>query len=279
MADFTRELFLKSLDEWGRYAETFRSLPEEEQSSFLKAQGYASVRELLAHVAVWWEEARGIIDETIKHGDAPRRKYDFAVFNAAAIQRFQDTPDAEFVAWYEAERQRMSSVVSALNESQFQVGRIQNWLNAVLLEHLKEHGCDAPRFLLIDTLHREWGDYVKGFAGLTAAEQAAFLKKQGFDRFRDVLAHVVAWWEHGIGVIESSASEGSGDVDDVDSFNAEAVERFGLLDEAQVLAKYEDTRLTLASLVDMLPDEVLSQPHVRSWLRADVIDHYYEHAL
>jgi hypothetical protein len=279
MAESTRELFLKALDEWGRYAETFRSLPEEEQISFLKAQGYASVRELLAHVAVWWEEARGIIEETIKHDGGPGRTYDFAAFNAAAIQRFQDTPDAEFMAWYEAERQRMSSVVSALNESQLQVRRIQNWLDAVLLQHLKEHGCDAPRFLLIDTLHREWGDYLKGFAGLTETMQAAFLKKQGFDRFRDVLAHVVAWWEHGIGVIESSASEDSGEVDDVDSFNAEAVERFSLLEEPQVVAKYEDTRLALASLVDMLPDEVLSQPRVRSWLRADVIDHYYEHAL
>ena len=179
MADFTRELFLQSLDEWGRYAETFRSLPVEEQSSFLKAQGYASVRELLAHVAVWWEEARGIIDAIIKHGDAPRRKYDFAVFNAAAIQRFQDTPDAEFVAWYEAERQRISSVVSALNELQFRVGRIQNWLNAVLLEHLKEHGCDAPRFLLIDTLHREWGDYVKGFAGLDSGRADSVSREAG----------------------------------------------------------------------------------------------------
>jgi hypothetical protein len=279
MAEFTRELFLKALDEWSHYVETFRDLPAEERTSFLTTQGYASVRELLAHVAVWWEEARGIIDETIKHGEGPGRTYDFAAFNAAAIKRFQDMPEAEFMTWYEAERQRMSSVVSGLGESQLQVRRIQNWLNAVLLEHLKEHGCDAPRFLLIDTLHREWGDYVKGFTGLTGAEQAAFLKKEGFDRFRDLLAHVVAWWEHGIGVIESSASEDSVEVDDIDSFNAEAVERFGLLDEGTVLAKYEDTRLTLASLVDMLPDEVLSQPHVRSWLRADVIDHYCEHAL
>lgn len=279
MAEFTRELFLKALDEWGRYVETFRGLPEAEQASFLTTQGYASVRDLLAHVAVWWEEARDVIDETLTQGDRPGRKYDFAVFNAAAIERFQDAPEAEFMAWYEAERQQMTSLVSGLDESQLQMRRIQNWLNAVLLEHLKEHGCDAPRFLVIDTLHREWGDYVNGFARLAAAEQRAFLQKQGFGRFRDLLAHVVAWWEHGIGVIESSGSEDSGDVDDVDAFNAEAVGRFGLMEEAQLLAKYEDTRLTLASLIDMLPDEVLSQTHVRSWLRADVIDHYYEHAL
>jgi hypothetical protein len=279
MAEFSRELFLKALDEWGRYAQTFRDLPEEEQTSFLKAQGYASMRELLAHVAAWWEEARSIIDEAIKHGNRPSRTYDFAAFNAAAIKRFEDTPEPEFAAWYEAERQRMLGVVSGLDESQLQIPRIRNWLNAVLLEHLKEHGCDAPRFLLIDTLHREWGDYVKGFTSLTEPEQAAFLKKQGFDRFRDVLAHVVAWWEHGIGVIESSGSGDSADVDDVDAFNAAAVERFGVMDEWQVLAKYEDTRLMFASLVDMLPDEVLIQPDVRSWLRADVIDHYFEHAL
>lgn len=279
MAEFTRALFLKTLDEWGRYNDAFRELPENERRSFLEQQGYASVRELLAHVAVWWEEGRGIIDETIRRGPQPGRTYDFAAFNAEAIKRFQDVPEAEFMAWYEAERQRMEAAVSGLNESQFHIPRVQNWLNAVLLEHLKEHGCDAPQFLVIDTLQREWGDYVQGFAGLSQAEQEAFVKKQGFHQFRDVLAHVVAWWEHGIGVIESSASGDPVDVDDVDAFNAEAVERFGLMAEAQVLAKYEDTRLTLASLVDMLPVEVLRQPHVRSWLRADVIDHYFEHAL
>jgi len=279
MADFSKELFLKTLDEWGRYAEAYQALPENERASFLEAQGYASVRELLAHVAVWWEEARGIIEETIRHGPGPGRTYDFAAFNATAIKRFQDVPEEEFMVWYEAERQRLKGVVSELDDAQFQVRRVQNWLNAVLLEHLKEHGCDAPQFLVIDTLQREWGDYIKGFSGLSQAEQEAFLAKQGFGRFRDVLAHVVAWWEHGIGVIESSGSGEQLEVQDVDAFNAEAVERFGVLEEAQVLAKYEDTRLTLASLVDMLPDEVLDQPHVRSWLRADVIDHYFEHSL
>jgi hypothetical protein len=52
MADFTRELFLKSLDEWGRYAETFGGLSEEEQASFLEAQGWP-MRDFW-RVAVWW---------------------------------------------------------------------------------------------------------------------------------------------------------------------------------------------------------------------------------
>ncbi len=63
------------------------------------------------------------------------------------------------------------------------------------------------------------------------------------------------------------------------SFNAEAVTRFGDLEESQVLSQFDEMRLTLASLVDMLPDEVILRPNVQSWLRADVLDHYYDHAI
>jgi len=279
MAELTRELVLQALEEWGRYPEVFRRLPAQEQGDFLKRQGYASMRDLLAHVAVWWEEARGIIDETVKHGARPGRKYDFAKFNAAALDRFQNTPEAEFLVWYESQRQQLVALISSLTDEQWQVARIQNWLNGVVLEHLKEHGIDAPRFLVIDTLQREWGDYAGRFAALNTEQQAAFLQKQGFARFQDLLAHIIAWWEQGMAVIEGSSAEDPGEVNDIDGFNASAVERYGELPEAAVLAKCDSTRLTLANLMDMLPDEVLAKPHVDSWLRADVIDHYFEHAI
>ena len=143
MAELTRELVLQALEEWGRYPEVFRRLPAQEQGDFLKRQGYASMRDLLAHVAVWWEEARGIIDETVKHGARPGRKYDFAKFNAAALDRFQNTPEAEFLVWYESQRQQLVALISSLTDEQWQVARIQNWLNGVVLEHLKEHRIDV----------------------------------------------------------------------------------------------------------------------------------------
>ena len=69
------------------------------------------------------------------------------------------------------------------------------------------------------------------------------------------------------------------DGQDVEAFNAEAVARYGSLDEAQVLAEYEKTRRTLLGLVDGLPDEVYSRPSVQAWLRADVLQHYFDHPL
>ena len=222
---------------------------------------------------------RGIVAETIKNGDKGGRKYDMDEFNAASIKRFRATPEAQFMTWYEAERQRMITLVSGLTVEQLGMRRIQSWLDAVLLEHLKEHGADAPRFLVQDILQREWGDCRGRFAALAPEQQAAFLKKQGFERFRDLLAHILAWWEKGIAVIEASSAEDPSDVEDVDAFNAQAVARFGQLPEQSVLEQFEQTRLMLANLVDMLPDEVLARPNIQNWLRADVLDHYYEHAI
>ena len=279
MPEFTKALFLQALEEWGRYRAAFARMPAADQTAFLKEQGYASVQDLLAHVAVWWEEARGIIDAAVTQQPHPARQYNFDEFNAAAVGRFKQTSETEFMAWYESQRQQMVTVVSALSDEQLKIRRVSSWLDGVVLEHLKEHCVDAPRFLIIDMLRREWGDYVARFRLLTADKQSAFLKKQGFARFQDLAAHIIAWWEHGIGAIESSTSGDTDAAQDVDAFNAAAVARFGALQEAQVLAEFDRTRLTLISLVDGLPEEILAAPNVQTWLRADVLQHYYEHPL
>jgi len=279
MPEFTKNLFAQSLDEWGRYVEVFRKRPGAGQSSFLRDQGFASLRDLLAHVAAWWEEAAVRIRETLDRRERPPRKYNLDEFNAAALTRFRDTPEAEMIAWYEAQRQQMISLLASLTDEQMKISRVSGWLDGVILEHLKVHGPAAPRFLTIDTLQREWGGCVERFNALPPEKQAAFLKRQGFERFRDLLAHVLAWWEEGIRVIQASSDEDPCDVQDVDAFNAEAVKKYSALSESEVLADFEQTRLTLISLIDTLPDELMAKPNVQEWLRADVVEHYFEHAL
>lgn len=279
MTEFTRELFLQVLDEWGRYPRAFRDLPAAKQTAFLKEQGFASARDLLTHVAAWWEEGRGVISDAIKNPDKSGRKYDLDAFNAAALKRFQGLSDADFTTWYESEHQKIGAFVAGLTAEQLAVRRVQTWLDAVLLEHLKEHGFDAPRFLVVDMLRREWADYVGSYAGLAVEEQAAFLRRQGFSQFRDVLAHILAWWEQGLVVIQADSGGDPCDVGDLDAFNAQAMARFRNLDEPQFMTRFDETRLTLASLLDMLPVEVLTRPNIQDWLRADVINHYYKHAV
>jgi hypothetical protein len=277
MPEYSRSLFLQCLDEWKRYPEAFRKMPPDEQASFLSRQGFASLHDLLAHVAGWWEEADGIVRDRIAGRQHPARKYDLDAFNAASLARFKDTPEAELLSWYESQRGQITETVSQLTNEWLKVRTVYAWLDGVILEHLKEHGLDAPRFLVMDTLQREWSECLPLFDGLTPEQKQTFLERQGYRRFRDLIAHIIAWWEDGIRVIGAGGDEDPCEVEDVDAFNAAAIERFGKLEEAEVFASYERTRLVLLNLVGTIPDEIISKPNVQSWLRADVIDHYYEH--
>ena len=50
-------------------------------------------------------------------------------------------------------------------------------------------------------LDEGWGEYVKQFNALSPEAQEAFLKKEGFANFHDLLAHVIGWWEEGLWII------------------------------------------------------------------------------
>jgi hypothetical protein len=175
----------------------------------------------------------------------------------------------------------MIDLVSSLDGDQFKNRRVQSWLDAVTLLHLKEHGVGAPRFLALDMLQREWVAYTGHFHALGQEQQKAFLAKQGFARFRDLLAHIIGWWEEVIQVIDATAKNPAYQTPekDTDAFNAELVELFGKLDEADVWKKYELTRAALIELVINLSDEIYDHKEVQAWIRSDVIEHYFDHAL
>ncbi len=278
--EFTQAIFVQAIDEWGSYVDKFKRLSLEEREAFLKDQGFASLHDLLAHVAVWWEEASGIIRDAIDQRGRPLRKYDFDEFNAASLVRFRGTSEAHLLAWYETQRQQMRELVLSLTGEQLKIRRIQGWLNGVILEHLKEHGLDAPRFLALDTLQREWGGGVERFNGLTPEQQTAFLATQGFARFRDVAAHIIAWWEDCLAVMDavSKDPEYSPAPKDTDAYNARAVEIFGRLNEAEVWEKFEFTRQSLIELMINLPEEIFNHKLVQARLKSDVIEHYFQHA-
>jgi hypothetical protein len=279
--ELTVTLFLQCLEEWGMYAGQFKILSEQEQAAFLKAQGYASVYELLAHVGVWWEEAEGIIRDALEKRERPSQKYDFDEFNAASLARFKDTPEDELMAWYESQRQKMIALVSSLTVEQLKMRRVYGWLDAVLLGHLKEHAVRAPRFLVLDILQREWGNFLERFHALPEGKQKAFNEKQGFARFRDLVAHVIVWWEDGLAAIDSITKDLAYQhpEKDTDAYNAEAVKIFSELDEAEIWKKFESTRQSLMELVINLREDIFNRKDVQEWLKDDVIDHYYEHAL
>src|SRR6266540_4541972 len=96
----------------------------------------------------------------------------------------------------------------------------------------------------LDTLEREWGTYIERFNRLPKEEQHKRVKAMGYEAFRDLLAHILAWWEEGMSTILAIAEERPFEQKtyDIEAFNVEAVTKYRSWEEAELMAHFEKTR-------------------------------------
>ena len=96
----------------------------------------------------------------------------------------------------------------------------------------------------LDYVNIEWGMYIERFNRLPKDEQIKRVKDMGYAQFRDMLAHILTWWDEGMDIILAIAQERDYERKkyDFDVFNAEAVAKFKLVDEAAFLNQFEKTR-------------------------------------
>jgi hypothetical protein len=145
-------------------------------------------------------------------------------------------------------------------------------LEKILINPLQEQ--------LLACLQNDWGSYLPRFERFSAEQQVAFLKKQGYARFGDLLAHVIAWWQEAFPAIENMLEDPayrSPDVD-VNAFNAQAVANFSELDEPAIILSFETLRAAWLDLVSALPDEAFQDPRICHRLHIEIIGHFHEHA-
>ena len=125
----------------------------------------------------------------------------------------------------------------------------------------------------------EWGTYVERFNRLPEEERVKRVNEQGYVSFRDMLAHILAWWEEGMGIILAIAEERPFERKkyDFDVFNAEAVSRYRSWDEAEFMAHFEGTRQKMESDLKSMNEAVFENRRVKAWIRAIVTHHAREH--
>jgi hypothetical protein len=130
-------------------------------------------------------------------------------------------------------------------------------------------------------LEEGWGEYIKQFDALSPEERAAFLEKEGFASFHNLLGHVIGWWEEGLWVITGILDDPSftWKERDTNAFNLELIEKFRSWREEDLLLHYENVREALLNLVADLPENALNNQDIRDWLYADVIEHLEEHKI
>jgi hypothetical protein len=140
---------------------------------------------------------------------------------------------------------------------------------------------EITREKILDNLEQEWGTYVERFDKLTPGSQKAFLQQQGYARFADLLAHVAAWWQQADHDIEAMLEDPlfKSPDEDVDAFNAQAVENVHPLDEKAVEESFENMRQVMLDLVIALPDEAFQKESFTERFDMEVIGHLEEHRL
>jgi hypothetical protein len=281
MSNFKQRTLRLLQEEWGTYTERFDRLPADEKIKRVKEQGFESLRDLLAHVLAWWEEGLEVVLATAEGRETPRKTYDDAAFNAEAVSRYKSWSEPEFFAHFESMRRKMVSSLESMPEMTFENRRIMRWLYGIVIVHAREHIVTLSRALVMDTLENEWAGYIERFGQLEAGKQKEFLSKQGFENFHDIVAHVIGWFEETLRVVNRIV-ENPGYVwegRDVDAFNVELVKRFSAWSERDLSLHYENVHRSLIELVEELPDDAFRNQDIESWLAADVVGHFDDHAL
>ena len=131
----------------------------------------------------------------------------------------------------------------------------------------------------LDYVQQEWGTYIERFNLLSKDEQDTRVKQMGYEQFRDMLAHILAWWGEGMGIILAIAEnrEFERKKYDFDVFNAEAVAKYKSWDETEFLAHFEKTRQKMGTDLKSMNEAAFENRRVRSWANGIFIHHAREH--
>jgi len=131
----------------------------------------------------------------------------------------------------------------------------------------------------LEYVEMEWGTYVERYRRLPKAEQNTRVQKMGYEQFRDMQAHILAWWEEGMGIILAIAEERPIERKkyDFDIFNAEAVAKYKTWDEAEFMAHFERTRQKMGADLKSMKEAAFENRRVQAWLHAVIFHHAREH--
>ncbi|HEX2997998.1 MAG TPA: ClbS/DfsB family four-helix bundle protein [Anaerolineales bacterium] len=130
-----------------------------------------------------------------------------------------------------------------------------------------------------DYVEFEWGTYVERFQRLPQEQQNQRVREMGYESFRDMLAHILAWWEEGMGIILAIAQDRPFERKkyDFDAFNAGAVAKYKPWDEGKFMAHFENTRQKMGADLGSIEDAAFENRRIQGWLHGIILHHAREH--
>jgi hypothetical protein len=131
----------------------------------------------------------------------------------------------------------------------------------------------------LDYVEFEWGTYIERFQRLPVEERDQRVKEMGYESFRDMLAHILAWWEEGMEIILAIAQDRPFERKkyDFDAFNAEAVAKYKPWNENEFMAHFENTRQKMGADLASIEETTFENRRIQGWLHGIILHHAREH--
>lgn len=264
-------------NEWGTYVTRFNRVPKDEGVQRVNEEGYETFQDMLAHIMEWWTEGMGIIMAIAEKREFERKKYDFDVFNAAAVAKYKNWNSVEFMSLFEESRLGVVADLKKVDEEVFANRRVQGWISGIFTHHARVHLVACGKFIVVDTLENEYSKWIEKFDALE--DKNKYLSEQGFERFEDMLAHTIGWWDEGVKVIEGIEKDANFVYDEpnTDAFNADIVNQYKDKSADEVRKIFEQKRIVMIDFVKDLDESLFENLTIERWLAADVVEHFDEH--
>jgi hypothetical protein len=132
---------------------------------------------------------------------------------------------------------------------------------------------------VIDFVEIEWATYIERFNRLPELDGTQRVRRQGYEHFRDMLAHILAWWEDVMPIVLAIAENREFEKKkyDFNAFNAEAVAKYKDWDEAEFLAHFEKSRQKAAADLKSMNEAAFEDRRIQGRLNGIFISHAREH--
>jgi hypothetical protein len=132
---------------------------------------------------------------------------------------------------------------------------------------------------LLSTVETQWGRYLSTVVSMTTADQDQYVRDQGYNSLKDLLAHICAWWQTALQAIQATRGRETFQQDwkDDDEYNARVIQRYQNETLEQVEEDFDNTLEQIGGVIAELSEADMQNPTIQQWLLDTVIVHYQQH--
>jgi hypothetical protein len=136
----TREAFMEALEtDWGRYLPTLDSLTDEDRARYAQHQGYANLKDVVAHITAWMQKTIEVVS-SLQRGERFERDWaNEAEFNARAVEQARNQTYEQVAQDFENARTGLAGLIAELPVDAVSNPLIYDWLYETIITHYREH--------------------------------------------------------------------------------------------------------------------------------------------